>query len=735
MKKLLLLTLALCLTFGLALAQEPGVPDSLCFGNPANPNLTVGIGAPIQVPVFVWTDDDVDFIHMPLASDNAIIASRDNPPGPTNFGYPLNQWAVHLFLAAEPNTGGRTNQSILGFMDTGSGPTLPMNTGGAWTQVATYLMTTVFDTTFIGTTVCPFSEGLNPANGGQLWGIGGTINVFPVTRYACLYFSPNQDPSFTDCPATVNSNGAAVTVNIAGTDSDAADDVSLTQTAGPGTLNVTADGLARPITGTWSFTPPVGPGTYVAEFLLDDGNLGTATCAVTVTVTPGELSHNPVLTVGYVEGQCLGAVPGADVWVPIKLYAEGYCGGVDILIQTDPTVLTAFEVAYDGRINGGSEYHQWTHNAEGAGTDRVVWIADVNNGMYTPPALPGDGPILWVHYQVASGDFLFDVEVPINFMITDFRDNTISDETGYEFIHPRLAAGCVHIQNPASFKGDPNMNCELYEIADAVLVARRLIEGTSAWVGDESMANIAPCDRHYAGNDAVQEASADLNNNHYVDVADLVRFINILNGIVEPPPPKVDPGSYNVSVAMDNNAVKINSGIEIGGVLVQINHTGEISAPVASNGMQILSHDANGVLSVLVYSLEGNRVAAGTQTLFTISGDGMTLGQVSSSDSYGTLLPTAVREISPIPTSYSVSQNYPNPFNAKTRISFALPQDGDVAINIYSITGQLVETLNGKYTAGEHSIMWDASDVASGVYFYKLSAGSYSQTMKMTLLK
>ncbi|HBC46894.1 MAG TPA: hypothetical protein DCZ43_07605, partial [candidate division Zixibacteria bacterium] len=59
----------------------------------------------------------------------------------------------------------------------------------------------------------------------------------------------------------------------------------------------------------------------------------------------------------------------------------------------------------------------------------------------------------------------------------------------------------------------------------------------------------------------------------------------------------------------------------------------------------------------------------------------------------------------------------------------------DVTINIYSITGQVVETLKGSYEAGNQSVIWDASNVASGVYFAKVSTGSNSQTLKMTLLK
>jgi hypothetical protein len=88
-----------------------------------------------------------------------------------------------------------------------------------------------------------------------------------------------------------------------------------------------------------------------------------------------------------------------------------------------------------------------------------------------------------------------------------------------------------------------------------------------------------------------------------------------------------------------------------------------------------------------------------------------------------------------VPQVFSVAQNYPNPFNAKTLINFNLPLAGQVAVNIYSITGQLIETLGGYFEAGNQSIIWDASKATSGIYFYKISSGDHSQTMKMTLVK
>ncbi len=89
-----------------------------------------------------------------------------------------------------------------------------------------------------------------------------------------------------------------------------------------------------------------------------------------------------------------------------------------------------------------------------------------------------------------------------------------------------------------------------------------------------------------------------------------------------------------------------------------------------------------------------------------------------------------------LPTVTSLAQNYPNPFNATTNISFDLTVAGNVSLNVYDITGRLVVTLvDGQMDAGQHVVVWDASNVSSGVYFYKLTAGDYTATKKMNLLK
>jgi hypothetical protein len=89
-----------------------------------------------------------------------------------------------------------------------------------------------------------------------------------------------------------------------------------------------------------------------------------------------------------------------------------------------------------------------------------------------------------------------------------------------------------------------------------------------------------------------------------------------------------------------------------------------------------------------------------------------------------------------VPTDYSLSQNYPNPFNPTTAIQYTVPKSGTVLLKVYNSLGQEVATLvNGAVTAGQHSVTFDAHNLASGVYFYRLVAGTYSATMKMMLLK
>ncbi|MEW5797230.1 MAG: FlgD immunoglobulin-like domain containing protein [Candidatus Zixiibacteriota bacterium] len=94
-----------------------------------------------------------------------------------------------------------------------------------------------------------------------------------------------------------------------------------------------------------------------------------------------------------------------------------------------------------------------------------------------------------------------------------------------------------------------------------------------------------------------------------------------------------------------------------------------------------------------------------------------------------------------LPAEYALAQNYPNPFNPSTQIGFALPTESEVELSVFNILGQKVTTLTyGKMPAGNHTVTWNGTDadggaVASGIYFYRITANNFVETKKMMLLK
>lgn len=89
-----------------------------------------------------------------------------------------------------------------------------------------------------------------------------------------------------------------------------------------------------------------------------------------------------------------------------------------------------------------------------------------------------------------------------------------------------------------------------------------------------------------------------------------------------------------------------------------------------------------------------------------------------------------------IPTNYDISQNYPNPFNPTTNIKFSLPKDELVSIKVYDILGKEVATImNENKPAGNYEVNFNASALSSGVYFYRMNAGSFNSIKRMVVLK
>jgi hypothetical protein len=117
--------------------------------------------------------------------------------------------------------------------------------------------------------------------------------------------------------------------------------------------------------------------------------------------------------------------------------------------------------------------------------------------------------------------------------------------------------------------------------------------------------------------------------------------------------------------------------------------------------------------------------------------NGYQAGAFSAASTFMTATSSAVAPgFNAIPAAFALEQNYPNPFNPTTIIRYALPQARHVRLEVYNTLGQQVAQLvNGGQEAGYHEIQFDSSGLASGVYFYRLQAGTYVETHKLLLLK
>ena len=93
------------------------------------------------------------------------------------------------------------------------------------------------------------------------------------------------------------------------------------------------------------------------------------------------------------------------------------------------------------------------------------------------------------------------------------------------------------------------------------------------------------------------------------------------------------------------------------------------------------------------------------------------------------------------PSRFALFQNHPNPFNPETKISYYLPTASHVRLIVYNILGQKVRTLfDGHQDSGNHTVVWDGrrddgTPLSSGIYFYRMLAGDFKETKKMSLMK
>ena len=105
-------------------------------------------------------------------------------------------------------------------------------------------------------------------------------------------------------------------------------------------------------------------------------------------------------------------------------------------------------------------------------------------------------------------------------------------------------------------------------------------------------------------------------------------------------------------------------------------------------------------------------------------------------DSYTYTPITAVNENLSFVNSFSLANNYPNPFNPSTKITYSIPERSNVSLKVFDILGsEVLELLKGEIEAGTYDITFNAANLPSGVYLYRIQAGDFVQTKKMMLIK
>ncbi|MBK7140960.1 MAG: T9SS type A sorting domain-containing protein [bacterium] len=595
----------------------------------------------------------------------------------------------------------------------------------------------------------------------------------------------NQRPSLTlpvglsyeRCPDDTNTICVS---GISATDAESA--VTVTKLCGPGTLSADVNGYKicfKPESVTpQKFCIQVTDGCHTLVDTLDINITLKPDCDVCARVEIDGGTCTPV-----------GLRKAAD----LRIKTNDPIGGFDLLITYDPSALSFQTALISGTDIQGWEYFTYNLNSASCGSAcppglvRLIGIAEVNNGSNHPPDstfLP-DGMLVRMEYQVSNNQNLGDQFVPISFVWYDCGDNSFSDKTGNVLyidkriynaegiliwdeenntLYPEssrqfgmgapdncLSSGakgmplrCVDFVNggiciihPDSIddRGDINLNDQAYEIADAVLFSRYFIYGLSVFVINQ------------AGQIAATDVNAD---GLTLTVADLTTLIRVVVGDI-PPIPKLSPYQEYLTVSTEpsDGAIRINTNAvsTIGAAYLVCKvpsgtTLGEPRLLGSASGMELISSVENGELRLLIFNIGKNRIEAGKQSLVEIPvvGDGgLSILKADFCDYEGRPYVTASKNSS-MPGSFTLAQNYPNPFNPSTTISFALPNAAAWQLTIYNVNGGVVREFAGDSEAGVNELVWDGTadngtTVASGVYFYRLQAGSLSQTKKMMLLK
>ena len=540
--------------------------------------------------------------------------------------------------------------------------------------------------------------------------------------------------------------------------------------AGPGPApTVDASGLVSwPIPedpayiGTWDISVRVSDGANICD-PCSPSNADTCTFSVLVVPTTRVAIScgDPVIQ---------GGPTSVDIYLDDS-YENYPMAGFDFLIEYDPSALT-FLGANEGAFFTGNEweYSTFRFGPNGncgsgcpSGKFRIVALAESNDGMHHPSGYTnvsaGSNVLATADFLVSNDRTLGCQYTPVRFCWYDCGDNAISSVSGdtleisryiydpqnfvawgspAESIHgtdptfPTLTGapaecetsggpgkpeplrkvdflnGCVKIICPDSIdaRGDINLNGLSNEIADAVVFTNYFVQGLGAF-------NV---------NVDGQIAATEINGDGIpLTVADLVYLIRVIVGDALPLE-RVVHNASSVKITSQGDAISVDR--ELGAALFVFEGKADVQLTQTNMDMEVGMREGN--TYALVYNI-GTEVINPGQVLTATS----ELISVEAVDYYGAMLSP---ETNVLPTEFAVSQNYPNPFNPSTKIAIDLPTQSEYKVSIFNVAGQLVDVRTGS-GVGYVEVEWDASNFASGVYFYKVEVADLVVTKKMVLLK
>ena len=250
---------------------------------------------------------------------------------------------------------------------------------------------------------------------------------------------------------------------------------------------------------------------------------------------------------------------------------------------------------------------------------------------------------------------------------------------------------------------------------------------------------------HILGSSMLVDCSleaADMNVDGIVNIQDLISLVNAILGSSRSLELN---GSATIDHVISGNDLifNIESDIDIAGIQLSVMGDKSIDFQLKDNShVNQESNHVNGMNHYLAYSIFNQPFDSRTNEILIKSAGDVSLDdiQIIVADINGDLLYLTHSNSGAIyqsgPHVFELAALYPNPFNPSTEVRFSLPMDGHVKLAAYDIRGKEVAMIfEGSQTVGQHSYTWNAADLASGVYYVRLQAGSMITSQKALLIK